>query len=160
MAALTSAADLLKRFNTLSVGMAPATLVAATAAGDIIRASVAAASGKYAGRPIVRTAATRYPNGIGTFKGPAVQVKMTNRRAHLLDHDTKPHTISPGALTGKRSQSTVLSNPVTGFFSATPVKHPGTKGKFMWEKGLVAAEPLIVDTMNKAIGDQILKVFR
>jgi hypothetical protein len=160
MGTIATPADLLKRFQTVATGVPAASLVGAVAAGDIVRAAVALSSGKYVGRPIVATAVARYPNGIGTFKGPAVQVKMTNRRAHLLDHDNKLHGISPGALTGRRTQSPVLSNQVTGFFSAVPVKHPGTKGKFMWEKGLVVAEPKVVDLMNKAIGDQLLKVFR
>ena len=154
-----TAAELLSRFQKMAAGMPQATLAGATAAGEIVRASVASASGKYVGRPIVRTAATRYPNGIGTFKGPAVQVKMTNRRAHLLDHDNKPHVIQPGALTGHRTRSPFLANAATGFFSATPVKHPGTKGKLMWEKGLAAAEPLVVKAMSDAVGQQILNVF-
>ncbi len=155
-----TAAELLKRFGSISAGMPTATLAGAVKGGKIMQAAVASASGKYARSALTRTRASNYPNGIGTFKGPAVQVKMTSRKAHLLDHDNKPHEIQPGALTGRRKRSPVLSNQVTGFFSATPVQHPGTKGKLMWEKGLAVARPLIADAMSQAVGDQFLKVFK
>ncbi len=155
-----TAAELLKRFGSISAGMPTATLAGAVKGGKIMQAAVASASGKYARSALTRTRASNYPNGIGTFKGPAVQVKMTNRRAHLLDHDTKPHIIEPGALTGRRTQSPVLANKVTGFYSTIPVNHPKTSGKFMWEKGLAVARPLIADAMANAVGDQMLKVFK
>ncbi len=158
-----TAAELLKRFGSISTGMPTATLAGAIKGGKIMQAAVAAASGKYARSALTRTRATNYPSGIGTFKGPAVQVKMTNRKAHLLDHDNKPHEIQPGALTGRRKQSPVLANEdfgEKGFYSAIPVKHPGTKGKLMWERGLATARPLIADAMAQAVGDQMLKVFK
>ncbi len=144
------------RFLALADEVPRQTLIALKLSAEEITKAVTLASGKYATRPITRVKST-----VGTIAGdPVVLVRMSSPKAHLLDHDTKAHEISPGALTQRRTRSPVLFNAAKGFGPVGgTVKHPGTSGKQMWEKGLAAALPLVESTMNGALGAAILKAF-
>jgi len=143
MGALASPADMVKRFQSASAG-APAALASGVkAAAAIMQGSVLLASGRYAGHKITRTRVTLIPGS-----EPRALVKMSSRKAHLLDHPTKPHDIGAGRVLA------FGGNVVTG-----PVHHPGTRGKFMWERGLEVARPRMVAAVNDAVMAPVVKAF-
>ncbi len=144
------------RFLALADQVPIQTKLALVASGEEIKKAVTLASGKYATRPITKVTST-----IGSLGGdPVALVRMSSPKAHLLDHDTKAHDISPGALTQRRTRSPVLFNAAKGFGPVGgTVHHPGTSGKQMWEKGLLVALPIVQETMNGALGAAILKAF-
>lgn len=67
--------------------------------------------------------------------------------AHLLDHPTKPRTIVPKR---KRAMS-------TPFGPRAAVQHPGTRGKFYFEAGVAAAEPLVAAIFDANTDAAIVK---
>lgn len=110
--------------------------VGLVAAGKTIEVSVSAASGKYARSPLTRTRSM-----VRRGENPNVLVRMVDRKAHLLDHDTKPHGRTKGS-PGKPGD-----------------RNPRTEGKLMWEKGVAAGTPAAVAAVDRAIGDGMLKAF-
>jgi hypothetical protein len=145
------------KFNSFGAEVDRQRVIALRECATIVENAVLLASGKYATRPITRMKAT-----FNTLAGdPTVLVQMVSRKAHLLDHDTKAHEISPGALTGRRTKSPVLANVVKGFGPVrTTVHHPGTKGKLMWEKGIEVAVPAVTNRINDSLGAALLNTFR
>jgi hypothetical protein len=114
-------------------------------AAKLVEGSVALASGRYRGRPIVATRSNLIPGAT-----PRALVKMTSRKAHLLDRDTRPHGISP-----RKAAVLSIGN---GEFAAH-VNHPGTTGKRMWEKGVILAFPKIHHLVTDRFTGAIAKVF-
>lgn len=140
MTVIADFVDLAAGYRRMASGFQKAQDGALKEAALIVEASVAAASGPYRGKKIVATRST--------VSGDTAVVRMTSRKAHLLDHDTKAHGEAPrrrSVLGGPR-----LSHPISGAIS-----HPGTKGKHMWEEGVAAAEPLI----GKALQDEVTGVY-
>jgi hypothetical protein len=82
---------------------------------------------------------------------PRAEVKMTSRKAHLLDHNTRPHRISP-----RRASALMISQ---GQFAST-VNHPGTTGKRMWERGLDLASLEIHRRVTTGLAGIVGRVFR
>jgi hypothetical protein len=152
----SSSRTLAGKFLRLADAVPAQTLLALKASALEISKAVALASGKYATRPITKVTST-----FGTLAGdPVALVRMSSPKAHLLDHDTKAHEIQPGAVTQRRTRSPVLFNAAKGFGPVSgSVPHTGTKGKQMWEKGLIAALPVVQETMNGALGNALIQAF-
>ncbi len=83
----------------------------------------------------------------------AARVKMTGP-AQLLERPTKAHRIPRDTKRGRKKKVFI---PGVGVRSA--VKHPGTKGKFPWAKGLAQAQPKIGPAAAKEFFAPIRSVF-
>lgn len=80
---------------------------------------------------------------------------------HLLERDTKAHTIEPkskgrGANRRKRAGALKLGD---GQFRAS-AQHPGTKGQHPFEKGIEDARPKAVRAMANPITDAVKRGIR
>lgn len=96
---------------------------------------------------------TRNPTALLRMFGPA----------HLIERDTKAHTITARARTttarGRRRRGArVLVFRGGGF--ATSVNHPGTKGKRVWERGIRTATPVAMAHLRGAVGRSLSEVFK
>ena len=131
----------------------------------------AATAGLRAGGQIVKTAAQAQlvaaGAGSGRMRGvgprgarvsvgydvgaDSVRVRMKGP-AHLLERDTRPHSIEP--LRGEALQFT------NGKFRAYVAHHPGTRGKHPWEKALNQSLPLVPKAMERAVTAALVKAFR
>lgn len=129
-------AELVGKLHALSTALPAAGAAGLVKAAAVVEASVGIASGRYRGHKIteVRTFMT----------GEKAVVKMTSRKAHLLDHDTHYP---------QKSRSLTASS------TFVPREGVRTQGKFMWEKGVTAARPGVVKAMGDAVAKSIAKVF-
>ncbi len=115
----------------------------------LVKDEVRKASGKYAQSKLTKVGFTI----VGT-SNPSAIVKMSSRKAHLLDHDThyprkrRVSRRSPGA-TGRKSKSEPISQ-------RSGVR---TQGKFMWEKGITVAIPATSIVFGATVTDSMLKIF-
>lgn len=79
----------------------------------------------------------------------------------LIERDTKAHTIQPvsrGRGAKRKQRNGVLLLPDGQFRGA--VKHPGTKGKHVFEKGVDDGRPKALKAMADPIGDAIKRGLR
>lgn len=65
--------------------------------------------------------------------------------AHLVNNPTKPHEIRLRKRRGKRALT------VGDGFAAVVNRHPGTKGKGFWQKGVAVARPRAKDVYQRAL---------
>lgn len=73
---------------------------------------------------------------------PSARVRATGP-FHLIESDTKPHKVTPK---GKgRNKRRAINIP--GIGPRASAKHPGTKGKHPWEKGVRRALPRVPQVM-------------
>lgn len=72
---------------------------------------------------------------------------------HLLERSTKPHEITPK----KRNKKQALSTP---YGPRRRVKHPGTRGKHPWRKGVTKAAPLVPKAFKDGFYEPIERIFR
>lgn len=136
----TSAAHFAAKIHALSVAIPTAGAAGLLKAAKLVEASVGVASGRYRGHAITEVKSTVTGNGPESV----ALVRMTNRKAHLLDHDTHfPH----------QSHSLTSSTPLV------PREGVRTHGKFMWEKGVTASRAGVIVTMAKSLGETVGKVF-
>jgi hypothetical protein len=136
MGTSTNAAAFAGKLHTFAVALPSAGAAGLVKAALTVQAAVATASGRYRGHAIVDTSQT--------VTGSVALVRMTSRKAHLLDHDT--HFPQASRALGVSSE----------FVPRTGVR---TQGKFMWERGVAAARPGVVVAMGRAVGDAMTKVF-
>ena len=76
--------------------------------------------------------------------------------SYLLDRDTKPHSILPGAVTGHRGRKQALLTP-QGPRASANVK--GSRGKLMWERGVTAVYPKIAGVVSNSVAAAALRAF-
>jgi hypothetical protein len=149
--------DVARKLKAAADGLPKAAQQGVVKAAALMEVAVSVSSGKYAGKRIVKTK-TLLLLPIGA------EVKMVSRKAHLLDHDTKGHEIVPKnaaflVFPDTANTSATHRRSSSGLAFAEAVKHPGTTGKFMWEKALLAATPKMEAIMNESIGNQFVKQF-
>jgi hypothetical protein len=147
------------KLNALADAVPAAGMEGVVKAAKIMEAAVAATSGRYAGRPITRVRTTVTPVPV-----PSALVRMTSRKAHLLDHDTRAisrsgaDTILPGAVTGVRGRKQALY--IAGSDHPVASSRKGaTRGQFMWERARDAALPLMAEAGGEALAGTMRKVF-
>lgn len=146
MGALRDGHDLARRVQAAAQGVPKAAAAGVAKAAALMEASVVIAAGPYAGSPLVRTKTTFTP-----VPDPTALVRMVSRKAHLLDHDTRPHDIGP-----RTAQVLVIGGqPVAGV-----VHHPGTKGKLIWEKAVVAARVKMAAAVADQVGRGLVKALQ
>lgn len=127
------------KVHALSVAVPTAGAAGLLKAAKLVEGAVGQASGRYRGHAITETKSSV----AGTGGDSVALVRMTSRKAHLLDHDTHfPQT----------SKSLTVSTPAR----AGEVR---THGKFMWERGVAAARPGVFAVMAKSVGETLGKVF-
>lgn len=136
----TNAAHLASKIHALSVAIPTAGAAGLLKAAKLVEASVGVASGKYRGHAI-----TEVNSSVGGRGEESVAfVRMTSRKAHLLDHDTHfPHT----------------SRSLTSSTAFAPRDGVRTHGKFMWERGVAASRAGVLATMARSLGETVGKVF-
>lgn len=149
--------ELSTRLADLAAELPQSSAVGVANAAVLLAGAVTAASGPYAGRPIARVRIRQTPTV------PLATVFMSSRKAHLLDHDTAPtsrsggDTILPGAVTGVRGQRLALAG--SNFGPVASSRKGATRGKFMWERGVQTALPLMRGAVAESIPAAILKAF-
>lgn len=148
MGVSTTPAELAGKLFRLSRSIERASAVGVTRAALHVKVSVGLASGPYNSSRLTNVSFVVTPGA-----NPSALVKMTNRKAHLLDHDTKSHSIQPKARRGRQALN------IPGVGPRASAKHPGTKGKFMWEKGVAAAEVETMAKFGSGITDAMLGIF-
>lgn len=132
-----------EKIRALSASIPAGQALGVKQAAVVLEVSVAAMSSSVRRKKLVatRTVFTAVPV-------PTAVVKMTSRMAHLLDHDTKVHDIGPR----KKSVLVINGQPISG-----TVSHPGTRGKRMWENGVLVALPKMKQVYQAAIIGQVRK---
>jgi hypothetical protein len=148
---MSTAREIAGRFQAASASIPAASAAAVRDAAITVQAAVAAASGAHASSPLTRTRVTMI-----TSPTVGALVRMTSKKAHLLDHDTKAHDIVNGAATGRRTQAAALATP---YGPKASVHSPGTHGQFMWERGVAAAIPAVAAIFDARVGTAIAKAF-
>lgn len=151
--------ELGRKFFKLADALPNASVRAVEAAGMTVKRSVQAAlaSGGVSGGRLrgVGTkggrVGVRYDLKTANRANPAVLIRATGQM-QLIENDTRPHEITPRARRGKRALSTPYG-PVAS------VQHPGTHGKRPFEKGVLAAMPLVKREMEQAHTKAIRDVF-
>lgn len=83
---------------------------------------------------------TTNPSAVVRMRGPA----------HLIESDTRAHVIKP-----KRKKAVM-----TPYGPRARVRHPGTKGKRPWKKGVAAALPKTRAVFLDSITSNLARVFR
>lgn len=140
MGSSKNAAHFAAKIHALSVAIPTAGAAGLLKAAKVVEASVGVASGKYRGHAITEVKSTVRSTGSESV----ALVRMTSRKAHLLDHDTHfPH----------ESRSLDSSTPFV------PRQGVRTQGKFMWERGVTAARPGVLVTFARSLGETVGKVF-
>lgn len=93
---------------------------------------------------------------------PTALLRMTGP-AHLIERNTSPHTITARARTttmsGRRRRGASALSLGNGRFAAS-VKHPGTKGKQPFERGVNAAAPSAQKILANAVTKSLAEVFK
>jgi hypothetical protein len=74
----------------------------------------------------------------------------------LIERDTRAHVV-PRA--GKKRRKRLRVAVVPGYGPRTGIRHPGTKGKHQWAKGVAAARPQIRDTFRDEARSKMRGVF-
>lgn len=87
---------------------------------------------------------TTNPTALVRMRGPA----------HLLERSTKPHQIGGKRRRGKGGRIKFPDGSVRN-----TVQHPGTKGKFVWARGVDTAKPLVIATFHSAAQTSLFKTF-
>lgn len=141
MGASTNAAHLGKKIGTLAAIVPAAATATVVKMAATVEAAVGVASGRYRGHAITEVKASVSQAGTESV----ALVRMTSRKAHLLDHDTH-----------FPAQSSALG--VSGDLAP---RHGGvrTHGKFMWEKGVAASRPAALKIMGEQVGKAMSKAF-
>lgn len=88
----------------------------------------------------------------------AVRVKVKGKGAHLLERDTKAHTINPKKRRGGAKGGKGAVRLADGSFRRS-VRHPGTRGKHPWEKALNQSLPQVPKTIQQQISSALAKAF-
>lgn len=141
MGSSTHAGVLAAKIHSLAVALPAAGTAGLVKAAKVVEASVGVASGRYRGHAITEVKTTVAPAPVST-----ALVRMTSRKAHLLDHDT-------------HFPQAARSRDITSSSEFVPRSGVRTQGKYMWERGVIAARPGIVAAMGNAIGEGMRKVF-
>lgn len=113
---------------------------------------------------------------VKTFQGTPTALIRATGPFHLIERDTAPHTIprtegsrrtrtSSGRLSVKReatgrSTSGRKALLINGDWVTGPVKHPGTKGKHPFERGVRASEPALRGVMRRAQTTSLMQTFK
>lgn len=78
--------------------------------------------------------------------------------AHIVERDTKPHSLAPRQKRRKPGRKRrVLVIPGVGVRAYA--KHPGTKGKHPWEKGVAVASRQVGKAAQREVHELLVKVF-
>lgn len=149
MSTSKTGADWARKLTLFTDGIPKAGEVGALKAAEIVRVSVIEASGRYATSSLTKMSVRPIPP-------TAAEVRMTSPKAHLLDRDTKGHSILPGAVTNRRGRKIALSTPDGPRASATV---RGTQGKRMWERGVAAALPKVEQIVSDSVMGAALRAF-
>lgn len=96
-------------------------------------------------------------DGIVGTVNPSATVRMYGP-AHLIENDTKAHTITTKKSRKRRGGKAQALNTPHG--PKASVQHPGTKGKQPWAKGLAVARPLMAREFSSEVSKSLRKVFR
>lgn len=115
-----------------------------------VKEAVRVASGPYADSKLTKVGF----NIVGTVN-PSAIVRMTSRKAHLLDHDT--HFPKQRRPTRRAAGSKARRSKLEPIAQRAGVR---THGKFMWEKGITAAIPASSAAFGIAVTDSMLRIFR
>lgn len=93
--------------------------------------------------------ATVNPQALVRMRGPA----------HLIENPTRPHAIRPRRRSrGRQEAARALT--VRGVGMRASVQHPGTRGKHPWARGVKAAEPMVLPTIEGHVHAALVKAMR
>lgn len=148
-----------RKFEQLAKGMAGLQRETLNQAGLIVKRSVetqiavaGAPSGKLRGVGKKGARIGVRSDSIGTG---SVLVRATGP-IHFLESNTKPHRIPKEQ--GGRSRRRIVVIPGVGVRAFA--RHPGTRGKHPWAKGVVIATPLIDKANQLALTKMVGAIFR
>lgn len=146
MGSTSSAAAFARKMQTAGQAVKSSETIGLAGASLAVKRAVAAVAGKDATSKL-----TRVNYQVVAGQTPRSIIRMTNRKAHLLERDTRPHIES-----ARRRQA--LNIPSVG--PRASAHHPGTKGKHYFEKGVAAALPIVGKEFDKALELELRKAFR
>lgn len=92
----------------------------------------------------------------GAGANPAALIRMRGP-AHLLERPTRPHEIPTPGKTGRGGRRRVAVIPGVG--PRVGIRHPGTRGKFPFAKGVARAAPVTPTIFARNVRVALAKTF-